>query len=136
MGDGKLFVEVWGYDWPCGSCDTAMTWVFGLRPWHRPRVGELVTCDQPNAVDTAREILNEAGLADLAAQLQPRPPRARGASFNPNTCPSCQYQAVWHALDGVTVRALHEGWETLVRARIPIPRWKVLMDERHGVYAF
>ncbi|MCE7009921.1 hypothetical protein LWC34_45020 [Kibdelosporangium philippinense] len=113
-----------------------MTWVFGLRPWHRPKVGELVTCDQPNAVATARSILNEAGWADLAAQLLPRPPGARGASFNPNSCPSCHKQAVWHDLDGVTIRALHEGWVILARARIPIPQWRALLAERHGVYAF
>jgi hypothetical protein len=136
LGDGRLFVEVWGYDYPCSSCGNAMTWVFGLRPWHRPQVGELVTCDQPNAMDTARLILGEAGLADLSAQLRPRPPRARGASFNPNSCPSCQHQADWHDLDGVTNRALHEGWAILARARILIPQWRVLLDERHGVHAF
>lgn len=113
-----------------------MTWVFGLRPWYRPEVGELVTCDQPNAVDTARSILDEAGQGDLAAQLQPRPPEVRGASFNPNTCPSCRHQAFWHALDDVINRALHDGWATLGRARIPIPRWRSLLDERHCVHAF
>ncbi len=136
MGDGRLFVEVLGYDWPCSSCGTGMTWVFGLRPWHRPQVGELVTCDRPDAVDTARGILNESGLVDLAAHLQPRPPTARGASFNPNTCPACQHQAVWHDLDAAIIRALHEGWKTLARARIPIPQWRALLDDRHGVYAF
>ncbi|GLZ30842.1 hypothetical protein Lesp02_30310 [Lentzea sp. NBRC 105346] len=113
-----------------------MTWVFGLRPWHRPQVGELVTCDQPNAVDTARLILDEAGLTDLAAQLRQRPQRARGSSFNPNSCRSCRCQADWHILEDVTIRALHEGWVSLARTRIPIPRWRELLDERHGVYAF
>ncbi|WP_439381554.1 hypothetical protein [Amycolatopsis lexingtonensis] len=136
MSDGKLFVEVWGYGYPCRFCNSLMTWVFALRPFYQPRVGELVTCDQPNAVDTARSILGEAGLTGLAGQLKPRPPKARGASFNPNACPSCQRQADWHDLDGVTIRALHETWTTLARGRIPVAQWRGLLDERHGVYAF
>ncbi|MFJ7218937.1 hypothetical protein [Amycolatopsis sp. NPDC098790] len=99
-------------------------------------MGELVTCDQPNAVDTARSILVEAGLDGLAAQLKPRPPKARGASFNPNLCPSCQRQADWHDLDAVTIRALHESWTVVARGRILITQWRSILDERHGVYAF
>ena len=66
-----LFVEVWGYDHPCSECQHSMTWVFGLRPWYRPAVGELVTCDKPMAVNVARELLERDGSGDLAAQLKP-----------------------------------------------------------------
>ena len=63
-----------------------MTWVFGLRPRYRPRVGELVTCDHPLAVEVARDILERDGMGNLAAQITPRPIMAWGASFNPNAC--------------------------------------------------
>lgn len=136
MSDGKLFVEVWGYSYRCVACAIPFTWVFGLRPSYRPRVGELVTCDQPQAVDVARTILAETELSDLATQLRPRPQGAHGASFNPNTCPACQHQADWHTLDDLVVRALHDDWEVLARSRIPIPQWRTLLDERHAVYSF
>ena len=38
-------------------CSRCRRWVFGLRPWYRPRPGELVTCDHPLAVEVARDIL-------------------------------------------------------------------------------
>src|SRR6266849_10533070 len=68
-----LFVEVWGYDHPCSECQHSMTWVFGLRPWCRPAVGELVTCDKTMAVNDPCELLERDGSGDLAAQLKPRP---------------------------------------------------------------
>lgn len=136
VSGNKLFVEVWGYSYRCGRCTIPFTWVFGLRPSHRPREDDLVTCDQPQAVDVARTILTEVELFDLAAQLRPRPQGARGASFNPNMCPGCQHQADWYTLEDLIVRALHDGWEVLARSPIPIPQWRALKDERHAVYAF
>jgi hypothetical protein len=130
MPDGTLFLEVWGYDFPCARCQGAMTWVFGLRPWYRPKVGELVTCDQPRAVETARDILQGEGLGGLAAQLRSRPVRAQGTSFNPNTCSACGDQADWRVLDDVVNRALHGNFLTLARARVGVSRWRELIDER------
>ncbi|WP_154676373.1 hypothetical protein [Amycolatopsis benzoatilytica] len=131
-----LFLEVWGYDYPCSQCQRPMTWVFGLRPWYRPAVGELVTCDKPMAVDVARDILEREGRGDLAAQLRPRPLGARGASFNPNTCAACGDQADWHALDDVIIRALHDDFPVLARARVEVARWRELTQERTYVIAF
>ena len=130
-----LFVEVWGYDHPCSECQHSMTWVFGLRPWYRPAIGELVTCDKPMAVNIARELLERDGSGDLAAQLKPRPVGARGASFNPNTCTACGDQADWHTLDGVIVRALHDDVTVLARARVEVTRWHGLTQERTYVIA-
>lgn len=136
MANGTLFLEVWGYDYPCSQCRRAMTWVFGLRPWHRPAVGELVTCDKPLAVDVACDILEREGCGDLAAQLRPRPAGARGASFNPNACAACGDQADWHALDDVIIRALHDDFLVLARAGVEIARWRELTQERTYVIAF
>ena len=110
-----------------------MTWVFGLRPWYRPKFGELVTCDQPLAVEVTRDILRREGLGDLAAQLRPRPVRARGASFNPNTCGVCGDQADWRALNDVISHALHNDFLVLARARVAIKRWRELIKERTSV---
>jgi len=130
MGDRTLFLEVWGYDFPCARCQGTMTWVFGLRPWYRPKVGELATCDQPLAMEIARDILQEEGLGDLAAQLRPRPASARGVSFNPNTCGACGDQADWRVLDDVITRALHDEFLVLARARVAVKRWREVIQER------
>lgn len=113
-----------------------MTWVFGLRPWHQPRVGELVTCDHPLAVEVARDILEGEGMGNLAAQMRPRPIVARGASFNPNTCAACGHQADWYALDDVIIRALHDDFPVLARARVERPRWRQVTQERTYVIAY
>ena len=136
MAERTLFLEVWGYDFPCARCQSAMTWVFGLRPWYRPNVGELATCDHSQAMEVARDILQEGGLSDLAAQLRPRPVRARGLSFNPNTCRVCGYQADWRTLDDVITRALHDGFLVLVRARVAVKRWREVLQERTYVVAY
>jgi hypothetical protein len=107
-----------------------MTWVFGLRPWYRPKVGELVTCDQPQAVEVARDILQAEGLEDLATQLSPRPVGASGVSFNPNTCGACGAQADWQTLDDVITRALHDDFLVLARARVAVKRWREVSKER------
>lgn len=87
-------------------CSRCRRWVFGLRPWYRPRPGELVTCDHPLAVEVARDILEREKLRELAAQMRPRPVMAQGAGFNPNTCAACGHQADWRALDDVIIRAV------------------------------
>ncbi len=133
MTDRTLFLEVWGYDFPCARCQGAMTWVFGLRPRYRPKVGELATCDQSLAVEVARDILQGEGLGDLAAQLKPRPVGARGVSFNPNTCGICGDQADWQTLDGVITRALHDDFLVLARARVAVKRWREVIQERRYV---
>jgi hypothetical protein len=130
MVDRTLFLEVWGYDFPCARCQGPMTWVFGLRPWHRPQAGELVTCDHTQAVEVARSILQENGLGSLAAQLRPRPAGAKGKSFNPNTCRACSNQADWRILDDVITRALHDNFRTLIRAQVEVKRWREIIDER------
>jgi hypothetical protein len=130
MADRTLFLEVWGYDFPCARCQGEMTWIFGLRPWYRPKVGELVTCDQPLAVEVTRDILEGKGLDDLAAQLRPRPVRARGVSFNPNTCGVCGDQADWQALNDVINRALYNDFLVLARARVAVKRWREVIKER------
>jgi hypothetical protein len=113
-----------------------MTWVFGLRPRYRPRVGELVTCDHPLAVEVARDILEREGMGNLAAQMTPRPIMARGAGFNPNTYAACGHQADWHALDDVIIRALHDDFPVLARARVELPRWRQATQERTYVIAY
>jgi hypothetical protein len=130
MADRTLFLVVLGYDFPCTRCQGAMTWVFGLRPWYRPKVGELATCDQPLAVEVAREILHGEGLGDLAAQLRPRSARARGVSFNPNTCGACHDQADWRTLDDLITRALHDDFLVLARARVAVKRWREVIQKR------
>jgi hypothetical protein len=130
MNARTLFLEVLGYDYPCARCQERMTWVFGLRPWYRPRPGELVTCDHPLAVEVARDILEREKLRELAAQMRPRPVTARGASFNPNTCAACGHQADWRALDDVIIRALHDDFPVLARARVELPRWREVTQER------
>lgn len=130
MTTSTLFLEVLGYDYPCTRCQGPMTWVFGLRPWYRPKAGELVTCDQPLAVEVARAILEREGLGDLATRLRPRPLRARGVSFNPNTCAACGDQADWRALDDVIVRALHRDFSVLARAKVEVAQWREVTRKR------
>lgn len=130
MADKTLFLEVLGYDFPCARCQGPMTWVFGLRPWYRPKVGELVTCDHPRAVEVARDILRGEGFGGLAAQLRPRPVSAQGMSFNPNACETCSDQADWRVLDDVITRALHDNFLALARARVEVKRWHELINER------
>ena len=132
MTDRTLFVEALGYDYPCARCQGMMTWVFGLRPWYRPKAGELTTCDQPLAVEVARDLLQGEGLEDLAAQLRLPPVNARGVSFNPNTCAACDQQADWRALDNVVTRALHDDFVVLARARarVAVVRWHEVIRER------
>jgi len=136
MAGGTLFLEVWGYDHPCPRCQSAMTWVFGLRPWYRPAVGELATCDKPLAADVARDILERDGRRDLAMRLRPRPAAARGASFKPNTCGACGDQADWRTLDDVITEALHDDVSVLARARVTVALWREVTRERTYVIAF
>jgi hypothetical protein len=55
---------------------------------------------------------------------------ARGASFNPNTCAACGHQADWRALGDVINRALHDDFRVLARARVDLPAWRELTQER------
>jgi hypothetical protein len=136
INTGTLFLEVLGYGHPCAHCRRMMTWVFGLRPWYQPRVGELATCDHPLAVEVARDILKREELENIAAQMRSRPVGARGASFNPNTCPSCGHQADWHTLDDVINHALHDDFPVLARARVERQRWREVTQERTYVIAY
>jgi hypothetical protein len=125
-----LFLEVLGYDNPCVQCHNQMTWIFGLRPWYRPKAGELVTCDHPQAVEVARDILEREELTELAAQIRSRPTIARGSSYNPDACAACGYQADWRALDNVINNALHSDFPVLARARVEVSRWREVTKER------
>jgi hypothetical protein len=120
---------------PCGCCGAEFWWVFGLLPSRRPRWFEFTSTDFPAAVDLAQQILATAGPLpyDVAGQLAPRPKWQRGRSYNPNRCPHCAVQEDWSALDGILIRAYHEGETRLAEGRVPVASWRAVRGGGQGL---
>lgn len=135
-GSRSLLLRVLGFTTNCRQCDRDQTWVMALRPVHRPGVDELVTCDFPHAIGIARTLLSDAGQIELAAALMPRPPLAKGKSYNANACASCGAHPDWHDFDGLMIEAYHTGFQELAIGRCAIAAWRQAKDLRHYVIPY
>jgi len=130
---GTLLLRVLAKVAPCPHCAHQMLWVLALLPVNRPAVGEFVKVDQEGAVALAQQILRGASQDIVARRLRPRPIGARGASFNPNTCPACGVQPDWHDFDAVVDASIYEGRIEVARGRAGVREWRRAVGAQHWV---
>ncbi len=125
-------VTVRGLTMTCWRCHQPTTVVVGMHPAAAVN-GDLITCDDEQALATAVDLLQSTGNVSLTDPIKVRTSRTAGSTQLSNGCQHCDALQgnffIYHEelLEILSANGL-DGLEHLTDADLPTARWNELLD--------